>query len=87
MARKTELIDEDGNVLPPPESGTPVAHLIYLLEYGRKRGFQIGPTVQVDGVAVQVVDLRQQAQERAKHQGAPDLGADSDMALVLGREG
>lgn len=89
MARKrTEVIDEDGNALPPPEPGSPVAAVIYLLEYGRLRGFRIGPTVQVDGVIVQVADLRQQMQmQKAQAEGSPDIEPGSDMALILGSEG
>lgn len=51
--------DEEGNLLPELEPGSPLAQIIHLLEYGRKRGFQIGPTVQVGDVIVQVRDLRQ----------------------------
>ncbi len=84
MARsKTEIIDEHGNVLPPPEPGSPVANVIYLLEYGRKRGFCVGPTIQVGDTIVQVRDLRQEAQMK-KDSSAPELEPGSDMSVLLG---
>lgn len=51
--------DEDGNAVPLPPVESDLAQLIQLLEYGRKRGFRIGPTVQIGKIAVQVADLRQ----------------------------
>lgn len=51
--------DEDGNVVPVPPADSDLAQLIQLLEYGRRRGFRIGPTVQIGKLAVQVADLRQ----------------------------
>lgn len=66
--RKTTLVDDDGNEILPPEPGSPVAQVIYLLEYARKRGFQI-PTVQIGDVILQVRDLRQAAD--AKRDGVP----------------
>lgn len=86
MARKkTEVIDDDGNEWAPPEPGTPIAHVIYLLEYGRKRGFRIGPTVQVGDTIVQVADLRQQAAISSAHsKDEPEIHPGSDMAVLLG---
>jgi hypothetical protein len=49
--------DEDGNDLPAVTSKD-VLDLIYLLEYARKRGFQIGPTVKIGEVTLQVRDTR-----------------------------
>ncbi len=88
MGRKNEVIDEDGNVLPPPEPGTPVAHIIYLLEYGRKRGFRIGPRVQVGDAIAEVLDLRQQiqVQQAQRTETRPDVEPGSDMAVLLGSE-
>lgn len=51
--------DDEGNDLTPPSPDSEVGQLIYLLEYGRARGFRIGPTVQIGNVVVQVSDLRQ----------------------------
>lgn len=89
MARKRdEVIDEDGNVLPPPEPGTPIAQIIYLMEYGRKRGFRIGPRVQVGDTVAEVLDLRQQIQiSKAQRSETPDLVPGSDMAVLLGGDG
>lgn len=52
--------DDDGNVLPLPPAGSDLAQLIQLLEYGRRRGFRIGPTVKVGAIVTQVQDLRQE---------------------------
>lgn len=84
--RKTEIIDDDGNVLTPPAEGTDAAHIIYLLEYGRTRGFKIGPVVKIGEATVQVRDLRQERQEAAQHgdEAPPDVEPGSDMAVLLG---
>lgn len=84
MSRRHEVTDDDGNTLPPPGPGTDVANIIYLLEYGRKRGFQIGPTLKIGETVLQVHDLRQ-AQQRAG-ESAPDIEPGSDMATLLGGE-
>ncbi len=82
--KKNEVIDDDGNVLSPPEPGSPVAQIIYLLEYARARGFRIGPSVQVSDTIVQVRDLRQEAtMTREQKQSTPDLVPGSDMAVLL----
>jgi hypothetical protein len=88
MARKKiEIVDDDGNELPPPEPGSPVAQIIYLLEYGRKRGFRIGPRVQVADTIVEVADLRQAAATAREAGGGPELPPGSDMAILLAQEG
>ncbi len=88
MARKkTEIIDDDGNELAPPEPGSPIANIIYLLEYGRRRGFRIGPTVQVNDVIVQVSDLRQENEAARQVRGPASLEDDPDMAVLLGGQG
>jgi hypothetical protein len=51
--------DEDGNAVPVPPAESDLAQLIQLLEYGRKRGFRIGPTVKIGQLVTQVQDLRQ----------------------------
>ncbi len=58
MSREKEVTDDDGNVIPPPPPDSPVIAIVWLLEYGRKRGFRIGPTVQVGDTIVQVRDMR-----------------------------
>jgi hypothetical protein len=60
MNTKLPFADEDGNILPALDPSSGVAQIITLLEYGRKRGFRIGPTVQVGDVIVQVKDLKQE---------------------------
>lgn len=87
MARKKfEVLDEDGNALPPPEPGTDVAHAIYLLEYARLRGFRIGPALEIGVIKMHVRDLRQEAQmtKEQRDEAVPDLVPGSDMAILLG---
>ena len=57
--KSLEVLDNDGNILAPPPPEHPVRALIYLLEYGRKHDFRIGPTVQIGDLIVQVGDLQQ----------------------------
>ena len=82
--KKFEVIDDDGNVLPPPDGDTPIAQIIYLLEYGRVRGFRVGPTVKVGDTVVQVRDLRQERELAQETGGHDDVAPDSDMATLLG---
>ncbi len=86
MARsKTEIIDDDGNVIAPPAPESAIAQIVWLMEYGRKRGFRIGPTIQVGDTTVQVLDMHQEAQtSRQGEHRAPDLTPGSDMATILG---
>jgi hypothetical protein len=51
--------DIDGNDINPPPATTDVGQLIYLLEWARKRGFRVGPTVRCGSLVLQVQDLRQ----------------------------
>lgn len=82
--KQDEILGDDGNALPPPEPGSDLASAIYLLEYGRKRGFRIGPQIQVGGIILQVRDIRQEAQlGAAQHDAASDLDPESDMAVIL----
>lgn len=61
--------DEAGDpvVAPSPETavGEAVAAIKQIMEWGRKRGFQIGPEVQVGEVVIRIRDLRQ-AKDLAK---------------------
>lgn len=85
--KKVEIIDDDGNEILPPAPDSPVMSVIYLLEYGRKRGFKIGPRVQVGDTIVEVSDLRQKAAlADVDRHGHPDVEPGSDMAVVLGLE-
>lgn len=63
-------IDDSGNEIPAPDPTTDVGQIIYLLEWGRLRGFLIGPTVQVGDTIVQVKDLRLQADRDQKNSPA-----------------
>lgn len=81
---KHDIIDDDGNIITPPEAGSTVHQLVWLLEYGRSRGFQIGPTVQIGDVIVQVKDLRQARKYAEEQKLTSGLEDDPDMAVVLG---
>jgi hypothetical protein len=61
--------DEEGNDLAPPPPDSPIAQLMYLLEWGRQRDFQIGPMVQIEGITVQVADLRRQKGGQIRPEG------------------
>lgn len=58
--------DEDGDPLPIPPAGSDLAALIQLLEFGRRKGFRIGPTVRVGSIVLQVKDLRQPEADGAR---------------------
>ncbi len=84
MSRKQEdILDDDGNVLPRPAPDHDVSAAIYLMEYCRTRGFQVGPTLKVGETLIQIRDLRQQAQQ-AHETARPDVEPGSDMATLLG---
>ena len=75
--------DEDGNAVPLPPDESDLAQLIQLLEYGRRRGFRIGPTVQIGKLTVQVADLRQDEHERTDE---PQVDAWAAAGYVEGKE-
>jgi hypothetical protein len=84
MAKQKRIADEEGNELQGPDPSDPVYRLIYLLEYGRRRGFRIGPQVQIDGLIVQVQDIRQANAAAREMARTPDITPGSDMAVLLG---
>ncbi len=66
MAKKKNVdADDEGNYLPFLQPGQDVHRLIYLMEYARKRGFQVGPTVKIGELTVQIRDLRLSGDESA----------------------
>lgn len=54
-----KLFDEDGNWLPELDPNSDLVKIIFLAEWARKRGFTIGPYVQIGNVTLQIKDLRQ----------------------------
>lgn len=86
MSKRDDIIDDDGNVILPPPADSDVANLIYLLEYGRKRGFMLGPAITVGATTVMVRDLRQMAQQR-RDSSQGQAAMDPDMELLLGGGG
>jgi hypothetical protein len=77
------LLDDAGNVIPPPNADTDVGKLIYLLEYCRSRKFVLGPLVQIGEVVVQVKDSML---ERDKNERTSEVMSD-DMRQLLNEEG
>lgn len=69
MSQALEVLDDQGNVIPPPAPDHPVMALIYLLEYARKHSFRVGPIVEIGDLKLQVADMWQ-AREAAG-QAAP----------------
>jgi hypothetical protein len=65
--------DDDGNPVPQPAENSDLRDLIQLLEYGRAKGFRIGPTVRVGKIVTQVRDLRQHEGRDTKDE-EPDRG-------------
>lgn len=65
--RKRVDADDDGNDLTPPPPDSPAGQIMYLLEWGRQRGFQIGPRIQIGDVTLEAWDLR-----RTKQNAAPE---------------
>lgn len=59
MTKPAASIDEHGNPLLEVDPNSMCGQLVALLEYGRRRGFRIGPFVQIGDVRLQVQDLRQ----------------------------
>jgi hypothetical protein len=53
--------DDDGDPVPQPAKESDLADLIQLLEYGRRKGFRVGPMVRIGKITVQVSDLRHRA--------------------------
>ncbi|MGN6107240.1 MAG: hypothetical protein ACTHU0_19185 [Kofleriaceae bacterium] len=64
----TELIVPESGETFPLSPDDHVSRLIILLEYARRRGFRIGPTVQVGDVTLAVRDLRQD--DRSERDGS-----------------
>lgn len=74
MTKPTASIDEHGNALLEVDPNSMVGQLVALLEYGRRRGFRIGPFVQIGDVRLQVQDLRQDRDEGRSVELPPDAG-------------
>lgn len=62
--------DENGDPVPVPSQDTAVGEAVaaiqQLMEWARKRGYSIGPEVQVGDVVLRIRDLRQSADAKAK---------------------
>lgn len=84
MKRIGSIVDDDGNEILPPDPTTEIGQAIYLMEYARKRGFQV-PQIQIGSVTVYVNDLRQ-AREFAEGRVRTDE-MDPDFKALLTREG
>lgn len=80
---KKDIIDDDGNIIAPPPADHPVRAIVWLLEYGRTRGFRIGPRIQVGDTIVECADLRLIAKEYGGEPKPSDLEPGSPMAVLL----
>lgn len=81
--KRSEVLDDDGNVIEAPPAGSPVAQAVWLLEYARKRRFAI-PKITIGEVTILVTDLDQVAAAAGSNHPSPDLEPGSDMALIMG---
>lgn len=81
--KKLEIVDEDGNIINPPPPDSPVSQIVWLMEYGRLRGFKIGPRVQIGDTIVECTDLRQLAKESKDTKAQPDVEPGSDMDILF----
>lgn len=79
--KRTEVLDDAGNIIAPPEPGSPIAQIVWLLEYARKRDFHI-PKVQIGDTVVHVTDLKQ-TQAGGQERITQDLDPESDMGKIL----
>lgn len=70
--------DEAGNTI-AIEPGSLVDQLTKLLEWARAKDFHVGPYVRIDGLVVQVQDLRQ-----AQRYGAPPAPPDEGPWKAVG---
>lgn len=69
--------DESGDPVLSVDPHSDAGQLVALLEWARKRGFRIGPTVKIGAVVAQVEDLRQT--EGRGTQPVPDMGPFEDL--------
>lgn len=74
---RSDAHDEVGNPVLAVDPVSPAGQLVALLEWARRRGFRIGPLVKIDGLTVQVQDLRQ---TEGRHVDPPDDGSIWDQA-------
>lgn len=68
----TTAHDEAGNVI-PLDPGSSVGQLALFLEWCRAKDYQVGPFVKLDGLVVQIQDMRQ-ARKYGPPAPAPDEG-------------
>ena len=64
--------DDEGLEVPQP-SDRDLGDLIQLLEYGRRKGFVIGPNVRIGKITLQVRDLRQQRGRGKQEEPDPSI--------------
>lgn len=56
MATRRTHADEDGNDIPEVKPDSDLGQIMAFMEWGRRRGFVIGPTIQVGETIVQIAD-------------------------------
>jgi hypothetical protein len=76
--------DNTPGPVPAPGPDHPAHAALWLLERCRQRGFEVGPLLEIEGLRMQVKDLRQ-----AKMEGVAGGNRDEmpdDFKMVLGQE-
>lgn len=85
MAKRPQVlpdVDDDAATPPKQPAGThDVDHAIRLLEWGRRNGFIIGPTLKVGETTMQVQDLRVIKREGLRGDVPPDKGIYAEHGL------
>lgn len=77
MARNRDP-EDDAPKLPLEDD---VTRAIHLLEWARKRGFRVGPVLQVGDVKMQISDVRQVKMEGLDPERVTDLGPYGEFGL------
>ena len=65
--------DDEGDPVPQPAPESDLADLIQILEYGRRKGFAIGPMVRIGKIALQVTDMRLRRNAGAAEEPEPSI--------------
>jgi hypothetical protein len=65
-------LDDDGNPVPQPAADSDVRDLQQLMEWGRMKGYRIGPAVRIGKITVQIADVRQTEGRRSAEDDEPD---------------